>query len=389
MRISKGLLFLMLALAAIGVAACSTQGDDLSGAAVGDTGVENPVPPVEPTPPPPAVAPQPGAAIPGGQTDPMNPPPGGAGAVVPPASGFPTGPFNDLETFLAQLPPKQKLEWQDLIVACGPNPACLDELKKFEAYLTDLCPQQPGCADAVARMIYLSRSKAQRERGTYTSNYPEAQVVVASLMKANESDAGVIPEPPAEDTGTALGAIVLLLRERPGTVDLPDIMGLIEENDPVSGVIVSDKLQTVVDGATAETFTSFATINALRGGEKVVTTEAAAALEEMTSAVSTAVVAPGGSAAAQPPAPPSPLKIAMQNLIVKWQEPGVPQMITLAVLKDLLKQNGAAEPMTLEFETALKAIAVGNLVFPTADLLIKNQAVPKAEVLMLLTELTK
>jgi hypothetical protein len=87
-------------------------------------------------------------------------------------------PPASLEALLTGLPPRQPLEWADLVAACtGP---CEADLDRFEQALRLECPAAEGCDDPVARLPHVARTAEQRRLGLYPADLPQVAAVLAA-----------------------------------------------------------------------------------------------------------------------------------------------------------------------------------------------------------------
>ncbi len=302
MRYTRLMVAMLLATATLTAVACSTSSDDMSGSAV--TGGE----PVQPEQPGQGGEEPSGGEQPGGSGGEQ---PGGGGAEQPaggggeqPGAGAKPGePINpsggstgggttgggstgsqgyaDPADYLNSLSPTQRVDWAGIEDACDPNSTCPETVANFETYLQTICPQKTGCTDAVANLLYNTRSASMKSSGTFPATFPQAKDVLAALeaMSAAGGANSAEPAPVAAMDEIVAEVTTAIAADTDGTVTWEDIRDAFADKGE-SGEAVADALEEAMKNPPAGA-THSDTIEALVKGESVSAADAAAALVEL------------------------------------------------------------------------------------------------------------
>ncbi len=190
-----------------------------------------------------------------------------------PGSAVDTGDGADsVAAVLSNLPPTQRMDFQDLVKAIGENPDGSQDLEAFRAWLAEQCPSDGNCAADVnpdiakvaLALLYAERSATDTRAGIYNSKFPQAKDVEAAYNAATGRDSdgsaggtgGDTGGEPGKETGGDAGSSVSgavgnalsdLYKEvlaADGSVTLADIRDKAQATNPDSGAIVADAIKT-------------------------------------------------------------------------------------------------------------------------------------------------
>ncbi|MEO8085143.1 MAG: hypothetical protein ABI780_15095, partial [Ardenticatenales bacterium] len=282
MRANKWITVLFLAAAPLTLAACGSSSDgNITGSAVDDGGAVQPADPAKPGDPGQPVDPsKPGGNVPSQPGSPNDP--------APVASGGTT-----LESFVASLPPMQRVDLYDMDKACKDSAVCQEQLTTFENYLRNrVCPTESGCTDTVGMILYKTRTASQVRSGSYPPSLPAAKVVVDVLKTALEDGSSAVGDEPVAkvaDYADTLQTVADQLKAQAGTsVDQKAIQTMIVAADPVKGDEATRALVAAMNEVHSSDVSVTKTVDVLGKGGQVDAVEASAAIE--------AVVADSGAA---------------------------------------------------------------------------------------------
>lgn len=289
MNINRLFVAMLLVSASLTAVACGTTDANTTGSALDD-----PVEPVEPAEPGPGgeqpgggVEPPAGGGQPGGQPNPVVKPGGGgsAGGSAPGSSGGGSqgaATYANPADYLGALATTQRVDMADLTKACGQNAECTSSLDAFKAYLQTVCATSVGCTNAVANLLYKTRTASQKSSGTYPATFPQAKDVLAVL---NQQSAVPVEPVAGSDLQVTVATVVADLRENatdPVTWD--DIEKRLTEVGGASGQATADVLKAAMTDAPA-TMAHAETIQNLLQDGTVVSGDAADAIEEVAATI--------------------------------------------------------------------------------------------------------
>lgn len=244
MRVSKLIPIVFLAVAPLMVAACGSSDDGgITGSAVedpskpGDPG--SPVDPSKPGEPSnPSVPGQPGApAV----------PPADKNAPAPVAGGV------TLESFIAGLPPTQRVDIHDMEKACGTSTVCTEQLATFTSYVkANICAAEAGCVEPVGLILYKTRSASQERDGNYPASFPQAKAVAEVLAQALAQESEGSTGGDVAAYADTLQSVADELAAKAGTqVDTDGIAAMITAKDAANGEAAVTAFKTAVSSITS------------------------------------------------------------------------------------------------------------------------------------------
>lgn len=323
MFLKKATVLALLALAPTLLAACGSDGGDLSGSAV-----EDPSKPVEPGNPP---------------VDPVNPPAEKPGDSKPAPGVAPVGGTGEVTLlgYVQSLAPTRRVDLADMKDACRASADCQADIAKFEAHLLTLCPTEADCKDAVGMLLYKERSPQQVAQQLYAASFPQSKDVVPVVEAALGPSAGGDEAAPVEGAFDAtIAQLIEDLNAKASTpVDMVEIGNLIVKIDPETGNAVTQQVtQDIADAAPADPAVA-ETATKLAAGEAVDAAAAAALIEEV---VKGDAGGDAGSDPAKPGAEPAAVDPVALQKAANGLRLGVGMTVEWAGVKGMLGDDVAA-----------------------------------------------
>ncbi|MBK6767813.1 MAG: hypothetical protein IPG72_02020 [Ardenticatenales bacterium] len=319
MFLKKATALALLALAPTLLAACGSDGGNLSGSAV-----EDPSKPVEPGNPPVA---------------PVNPPAEKPGDSKPAPGVAPSGGAGEatLLGYVQSLAPTRRVDLADMKDACRASADCQADVAKFEAHLLTLCPTEADCKSAVGMLLYKERSPQQVAQQIYAASFPQAKDVLPIVEESlGPSAGGDDAAPVAGAFDATIDQLVEDLNAKAGTpVDMVEIGNLIVKIDPETGNAVTQQItQDIADAAPADPAVA-ETATKLAAGEPVDAAAAAALIDEV-------VKGDAGGDPAKPGSEPAAVDAVALQKAAEGLRQGVGMTVEWAGVKGMLGDDVAA-----------------------------------------------